>query len=116
MENQMKVTFDLYVRRVQETAQKAYEFLEESLRPIVQVESGRKYHKVIIAHDGGTGQRMVHSFVDRKTGDLYKPAGWAAPAKGVRYNVVKDAARLQKVVDPYGSYLYKNYTATPVQL
>ena len=32
------------------------------------------------------------------------------------YNVVKDAGTLQKVVDPYGSYLYKNYTATPVQL
>ena len=112
----MNTAFEQYVSRVQETAQKAYDFMDRSRWPIVQVESGRKYHKVIIAHDGGAGQRMVHSFVDRKTGDLYKPAGWAAPAKGVRYNVVKDAAQLQKVVDPYGSYLYKNYTATPVQV
>ena len=35
-----------------------------------QIESGKKYHKIILV-DGG-GSRSVHAFVDKKTGELYK--------------------------------------------
>ncbi len=69
----------------------------------VLIETGRKYHKVIIDHGH---QRIVHSFVDRKTGDLFKPASWNAPAKQVRYNLLTDMAILKKKMDPYGGYLY----------
>jgi hypothetical protein len=45
--------------------------------------------------------------VDRVTGDVLKAAGWSAPAKGVRFNLVTGMNELLAVVDPYGSYLYK---------
>jgi hypothetical protein len=45
--------------------------------------------------------------VDRVTGDVLKAAGWAAPAKGARFNLVTGMNELLAVVDPYGSYLYK---------
>lgn len=49
---------------------------------------GKRYIKVIYK----TGsQRSVHSFVDMKMGvsfgDVLKPAGWNAPAKGARGNI-----------------------------
>ena len=70
------------------------------------VEQGRKYYKITQAF-GDRGTRSVHSFVDMKTLNVYKPASWKAPAKGVRYNLYHDMALLEKVADPYGSYLYR---------
>jgi hypothetical protein len=70
------------------------------------IESGRKYHKVIMVTEGGS--RSVHCFVDQKTGDLYKSASWRAPAKGVRYNLLDEYSResCYDECDWAGSYLY----------
>lgn len=65
---------------------------------------GRKFGKVVFA---GKWQRSVHSFVDLSTGDLLKAAGWNAPAKGARYNLLRELDKVTAVADPYGSYLYK---------
>ena len=50
----------------------------------------------------------IHCFVDSKTGDIYKPAGWRAPyTKGnnaVRGNIF-DASTYQKT-DLHGGWLY----------
>ena len=70
----------------------------------VEFVPGRKYGKVVFA---GTWQRSVHSFVDLSTGDLLKAAGWNAPAKGVRFNLLQELDKVTTVADPYGSYLYK---------
>ena len=71
-----------------------------------QVETGKKYHKVIFV-DGG-GSRSVHAFVDKKTGEVYKSASWKAPAKGVRYDLrlISDREWLLENADWSGSYLY----------
>ena len=71
-----------------------------------QVETGKKYHKVIFV-DGG-GSRSVHAFVDKKTGELYKSASWKSPAKGVRYDLrlIKDREYLLENADWSGGYLY----------
>ena len=71
-----------------------------------QIESGKKYHKIIFV-DGG-GQRSVHCFVDKKTGEVYKSASWKAPAKGVRYDLrlIKDREYLYENADWSGGYLY----------
>ena len=68
-------------------------------------ESGRKYHKVIM---NANGQRSVHCFIDKKTGDVYKSASWKSPAKGVRYNLllIKDREYLLENADWCGEYLY----------
>jgi hypothetical protein len=68
-------------------------------------EVGRKYIKIV--HRMGTS-RSVHAFVDKTTGDVYKPASWKAPAKHVRYNLVDDNSREEclKRCDWAGGYLY----------
>ena len=68
--------------------------------------SGRKYHKVFMYRDG---QRdSIHAFIDKKTGDVFKPASFKAPAKGVRYNLLNIAYREECFAraDWAGSYLY----------
>ena len=70
--------------------------------------SGRKYHKVFMYING---QRdSIHAFIDKKTGDVFKPASFKAPAKGVRYDLrlIKDREFVFKNCDWAGGYLYKN--------
>ena len=70
------------------------------------IESGRKYHKLIM--ETGAGSRSVHAFVDKKTGEVYKPASFKAPAKIVRFNLLEIASREQCFAraDWAGGYLY----------
>jgi hypothetical protein len=69
------------------------------------VESGRKYHKIMMS---ANGSRSVHAFVNKKTGEVYKPASIKSPAKGVRYDLrlIKDREWLLENADWAGSYLY----------
>ena len=74
------------------------------------IEEGQKYYKIVngyVSEDGRIEQRGVHAFVDKKTGDIYKPASWRAPAKGVRFNVLNDVEMLEKFADWAGGYLYR---------
>ena len=70
------------------------------------VESGRKYHKLMM--ETNTGSRSVHAFVDKKTGEVYKPASYKAPAKGVRFDlrIIEQREWLFDNADWAGSYLY----------
>ena len=73
----------------------------------VEVEEGRKFYKVItVRNRNGTG-KSVHSFVNKSTGALYKPASWAAPVKDERYNLLTQLDLVLSVMDEYGGYLYK---------
>jgi hypothetical protein len=70
------------------------------------IETGKKYHKVILVNGGGS--RSVHCFIDKNTGEVYKSATWRSPAKGVRYDLrlIKDREYLLENADWSGSYLY----------
>jgi len=76
------------------------------------IESGRKYHKIIMVIDNGPNRmgpsRSVHAFVDRKTGQIYKSSSWKSPAKGVRYDlrIIEQREWLLQNADWAGSYLY----------
>ena len=57
-----------------------------------KVKSGKKYYKIIqqqfetwegSKYYGKYRDASVHAFVDKKTGQVFKPAGWAKPAKHV---------------------------------
>ena len=81
--------------------------LRNGILPIDYViETGKKYHKVIMV-DGGSS-RSVHAFVDKNTGELYKSSSWKSPAKGVRYDLrlIADREYLLKNADWSGGYLY----------
>jgi putative cell wall-binding protein len=76
------------------------------------IESGRKYHKIIMVIDNGPNRmgpsRSVHAFVDKKTGQIYKSASWKSPAKGVRYDlrIIEQREWVLSNADWSGSYLY----------
>jgi len=70
------------------------------------IETGKKYHKVILVSSGNS--RSVHCFIDKNTGEVYKSATWKSPAKGVRYDLrlIKDREYLLANADWSGGYLY----------
>ena len=69
------------------------------------IEEGRKYLKIVM--DTGN-QLSVHAFVDKKTGEVYKPASFKSPAKIVRYNLLNIESREKcfERADWAGGYLY----------
>ena len=61
-----------------------------------KVKSGKKYYKIVqqqfetwegSKYYGKYRDASVHAFVDKKTGQVFKPASWQAPAKHVRYDM-----------------------------
>ena len=81
--------------------------LKNGILPIDYViESGKKYHKVIMV-DGGSS-RSVHCFIDKNTGEVYKSASWKSPAKGVRYDLrlIEQREYVLENCDWAGGYLY----------
>ena len=68
--------------------------------------SGRKYHKVFMYI--GERRDSIHAFIDKKTGEVFKPASIKAPAKGARYNVLSIPSREEMFerCDWAGGYLY----------
>tara|TARA_A100001201_G_scaffold14066_3_gene17113 strand:- start:3554 stop:3898 length:345 start_codon:yes stop_codon:yes gene_type:complete len=74
----------------------------------LEYEVGRKYIKVLsyLSHNGDKIRgRSVWMFVDKKTGECYKPASYKAPAKYVRY-LITQLVNNPSACDPYGSFLY----------
>ena len=49
--------------------------------------------------------RSCWMFIDKNTGECYKPASYKAPAKGVRY-LITQLADNPHICDAYGSFLY----------
>ena len=92
------------------------EYMQERIREIEQdnagmkffIEKGRKYYKVCMLWRGTQDDVSVHCFVDKKTGEVYKPAGWKKPAKHVRFRMSDDTdrARLYNVCQWNGGHLY----------
>ena len=81
-----------------------------------RMEFGRKYIKIIQQdydtfrdrneyRDGG-----VHAFVNKNTGEVYKPASWKSPAKYVRFDlrIISHREKLHNpsFTDWAGGYLY----------
>ena len=80
------------------------------------IKTGRKYHK-IMSQEFDTFQDRneyregsVHAFVDKNTGEVYKPASYNAPAKHVRYDlrIINDREKLHNPAYTgwAGGYLY----------
>ena len=91
-----------YCRSLEQNYQLRYPNSNTSVTFTMQF--GRKYIKVI------QDNSSVHSFIDRNTGEVYKPAGWKSPAKIVRYDLrlISDRQKLHdpKFTDWAGGYLY----------
>ena len=122
-ENYKQNTMRSYERYI--TLKESAEYYGERLLEILRGEAnldrfryteGKKYFKVVReTFDEFQGRNIrrdttVHAFVDKVTGAVYKPAGWKAPAKHVRFNLSNDFERQQlhdpNFVDWAGGYLY----------
>ena len=74
----------------------------------LEYEVGRKYIKIwsyLVGPEGRLYGRSCFMFVDKNSGECYKPASYKAPAKGVRY-LITQLADNPHICDPYGSFLY----------
>ena len=82
--------------------------------------TGKKFHKVYFLqyeeaseyYNRPAGYRAgsVHCFIDKQTGEVYKPASWKAPAKHVRFDLrlIQDREFLfnPNNIDWAGGHLY----------
>ena len=105
--------------RVNQWTQTLCECLDESYvrsypgsghKMIFRYEAGRKYYKIMMYEEQGDERRSqgVHAFVDKKTGEVYKPASWRGPAKYVRYDmrIIREREILFHNCHWAGGYLY----------
>jgi len=105
-------------KRLSDYAQKQIDEMDNGTAKLMRfrIQKGKKYYK-IIQQDFDTFQDRneyrdggVHAFVDKKTGEIYKPASWKSPAKYVRYDMRVIRER-EFVLNPVncgwaGGYLY----------
>ena len=82
--------------------------------------TGKKFHKVYFLEyreaseyygtKAGYKSGSVHCFIDKQTGEVYKPASWKAPAKHVRFDLrlIQDREFLfnPNNIDWAGGHLY----------
>jgi len=76
-----------------------------------RVLTGRKYLKINqydVDIDGKEFGGGVHAFIDKNTGEVYKPASWKSPAKHVRYDlrIIREREECLMRADWAGGYLY----------
>ena len=83
------------------------------------VKTGKRYYKIVqqefetwekSKYYGQYRDGSVHCFVDKETGDVYKPASWASPAKHIRFSF-QNEEDLRFLLNPdnvgwAGGYLY----------
>ena len=114
--NYKEYTRQGYIRNPCDYSLKKLEEIDNGTAKLVKfrIQSGRKYYK-LIQQDYDTFQDRneyrdggVHAFVDKKTGDVFKPAGWQGPAKYARYNLLDEASYQTALAraDWAGGYLY----------
>ena len=82
--------------------QEDYDANSKAGRYKFEIQTGRKYHKIVGKNQG------VHAFVKKTTGEVYKPASYKAPAKHVRYDlrIIKEREACLNNADWAGGYLY----------
>ena len=118
MENYKQHSVRMYESSTSDYSKKQLENVKNGTANLTKfvIKNGRKYYK-IMEHEFDTFRDRneyreggVHAFVDKNTGEVYKPASYNAPAKHVRYDlrVINDRAMLH---DPRytgwsGGYLY----------
>jgi len=105
-------------KELSDYAQKQIDEMDNGTAKLMRfrIQNGKKYYKIIQQdfdtfrdrneyRDGG-----VHAFINKKTGEVFKPASWKSPAKHVRYDmrIIKER---EYVLNPAnctwaGGYLY----------
>ena len=77
------------------------EFTNLEFKPL-SIKKGRKYAKII-------QESHVVAFIDMKTGDIFKPAGWSKPAKHARGNIFSKEGGFEAVYGIEGGHFFVRY-------
>ena len=83
-----KSYYEEQLQKIEDGTENLYKFV---------FKTGKKFHKVYFLEykekcdyynrPAGYSAGSVHCFIDRQTGEVYKPASWKAPAKHVRFDL-----------------------------
>ena len=106
-----KSYYEEQLQKIEDGTENLYKFVYKT---------GKKFHKVYFLEyqdanefynrKAGYTAGSVHCFIDKQTGEVYKPASWRAPAKHVRYDlrIIKEREFLlnPKNCDGAGGHLY----------
>jgi len=63
------------------------DYTYEGYTQLIEIQTAKRFYKLWWTHLDGTRQ-SIHSFIDKTTGDIYKPASTQAHAKHARGNVL----------------------------
>jgi len=84
--------FDQVLRSFIEDSQKKIDADESkyqySQHTKLETMSGAKYIRIVAVNQANSG-KSAWAFVDKETGDVFKPASWKVPAKHARANIFK---------------------------
>jgi hypothetical protein len=69
-----------------------------SQKEMLTMEEGQKYVRIVKTAANGSS-RSAFVFINKETGEIFKPAGWKAPAKHARGNI-RNLVKLDVI--PYG--------------
>ena len=83
-----KSYYEEQLQKIEDGTENLYKFV---------FKTGKKFHKVYFLEykekcdyynrPAGYSAGSVHCFIDKQTGEVYKPASWKAPAKHVRFDL-----------------------------
>lgn len=93
---------DEWLTAAQEMVSRNYATNFPNLTPsVLEMTDGRRYIRIDTIVDNGLGQRSVWAFIDKRSGDVLKPATYKAPAKHARGNLFDASGGVSKLT-PYG--------------
>lgn len=91
---------DLFLKALQEKQDQRMDESYPSLnKPRYYAERGSRYIRIVRDENGGS--RSAFCFIDSQNGDILKAAGWKAPAKHARGNIMTDTHGIERL-GPYG--------------
>ena len=115
------LTRNLTESRYPDYAQEQLDAIENGTANLYRfvVKTGKRYYKIVqqefetwekSKYYGQYRDGSVHCFVDKETGDVYKPASWSAPAMHIRFTF-QNVDHLKFLLNPdnvgwAGGYLY----------
>ena len=99
MNEKLENALETFLTGCQAKVNKNHERFEYLTTPILKLESGKRYIRVV--KDDGN-QRSVYCFIDQTNGDVLKAASWKAPARHARGNIFNPDNGLNGM-GPYGA-------------
>lgn len=99
-----------FVERAQEMCRKQHARLYPKLvkngwLPTLEIMEGQRYYRIVHKDKPSSPSGYAWCFIDKRSGDILKPAGWKGPAKHARGNIFADDGGMGGVSQYGAAYL-----------